>query len=138
MQMIGSQLLRHRQRGKGAGIRHCRPGTGRGKRDHSGKRDQIQQKETLPLETSPRVIDDVINRRLGEAFKASSEALDATKEVIQSVYASALWQMNDLSGSLNSKRLENAITTVTDGMLNSTELRYCRHATAPQKDSFAG
>ena len=63
------------------------------------------------------MLDEYINRRMGDAYQASPESYAAAKEAVKSAYAWASWKTNDMSAALNSERLDNAIITVTGGII---------------------
>lgn len=71
--------------------------------------------DTLPKNKT--LLDEYINRKMGDAYQASPDSYAAAKEAVKSAYAWASWKTNDLSGSLSSERLDNAITTVTGGLI---------------------
>jgi hypothetical protein len=79
----------------------------------------MEIKKTNP-DTLPKnkvMFDSYVDQRMSAAYQASPEAYAAAREAVKSVYSWASWKTNDLTGALNSTRLDNAITTVTGGLI---------------------
>lgn len=72
----------------------------------------------IPMGSAKTTAELYMNEQLAEAYRADPRAMEAAKESIYSVYAWASRETADFSGEYKKRRLDNAITTVTGGLVS--------------------
>jgi hypothetical protein len=78
---------------------------------------EIKKENPDTLPKNKAMFDSYIDQKMSAAYQASPEAYASAKEAVKSVYAWASWKTNDLTGSQSTTRLDNAIATVTGGLI---------------------
>lgn len=82
-----------------------------------GREIMRDNKEIMPKGADLKTAQDNIASALGEAFKNNPEHYAAVSDAVMTIYAFKSWQDRDLSGVINSRRLRDAITEASGGVI---------------------
>lgn len=74
-------------------------------------------REIMPKGADLKTAQDKIASALSEAYKHNPEHYSAVSDAVMTVYAFKSWQQKDLSGDINTSRLEEAIKEASGGVI---------------------